>query len=193
MKLAIDPGHGLANLQTGVYDPGSTALGQEEATIALQWALTLKHLATEAGIECWLTRTSRDFAAPLRGRVARARANECTRLISIHCNEATGKARGTETFYRVESRQGEAFAELVQSAAMEGFRSLDGDWRNRGTKDDTQTQHGARGLRILRGGMLACLLELGFQDHEGDLSLLLFTEARVAVCSRIVAALKEID
>lgn len=191
MKLAIDPGHGLANRRKGVYDPGAVSGGHEEATIALEWAATLKYLASEAGIECWLTRTSRDFAAPLSSRTTRAKANGCTRLISLHCNAFNGEARGTETLYRAGSDGSEYWAALVQQAAVEGLRSLDETWRDRGIKPDTASQH-SRGLTILRGGILACLLEIGFIDSE-DRTLLLSRDARIAVCSQIVAKLKELD
>ncbi len=189
MKLAIDPGHGLGNRKSGVYDPGAVAGGHAEATLALEWALTLKQLATDAGIPCWLTRTSRDYAAPLSSRVARAKANDCTRLISIHCNAYDGTARGTETLYRDGSEQGEAFAMLIQRATRSGFSSLDDTWESRGVKPDTASQHSG-GLAILRGGVLSCLVELGFIDNEDDREHLITVEARVAVCSRIVKSLE---
>lgn len=191
MILGLDPGHGLGNLKRGVYDPGNTGGGQAEATLALEWALTLKYYATEAGIKCWLTRTSRDYAAPLSARIERAKAAGCTRLISIHCNEFNGLVRGTETFYRAGSTSGQEFAQLVQSAALEGLRGLDSTWESRGVKEDTESQHKS-GLKILRGGLLACLLEIGFQDNDDDRKLMVAQEARVAVCQRIVAGLKEL-
>lgn len=191
-KLGIDPGHGLSNNKAGVYDPGSTARGQAEASIALAWALTLKHIATEAGIPCWLTRTSRDFAAPRLARVARAVANDCTHLISIHCNEVDDEdVRGTETFYRAGKNSSKNFADLVNDAAVAGFRSRDEDWKDRGIKPDTQSQHSG-GLAILKGSLTSALIELGFQSSPDDLSQLIVVEARVAVCTSIVSALKEL-
>lgn len=189
MKLCIDPGHGLANRTTGVYDSGAVGGSITEAQIAIEWAQTLKYLCNEAGVETWLTRVGADDPAPLGKRVARAQAQSCTRLISLHCNAYNGSARGTETLYRSGSESGKTWAGIVQGAAMAGLAELDTEWPSRGIKPDSESQHSR--LAILGGGFPSCLLEIGFIDNEDDRRQLTQRAARIAVCSRIVAALEE--
>ena len=36
MRICLDPGHGMGNRRSGVYDPGTLAAGHTEAAIAME-------------------------------------------------------------------------------------------------------------------------------------------------------------
>lgn len=60
MKICVDPGHGMSNRQPGLYDPGATHTENgfvfEEASIAFQYALSLKDTLRARGVDVFLTR-----------------------------------------------------------------------------------------------------------------------------------------
>lgn len=183
MKLCIDPGHGLSNRAPGVYDPGATACGDAEADIALAWALALKKYATDAGIECFMTRDSAEDAAPVAKRAQRAQFSGCTHFISLHCNAAANPlARGTETFYRDSADK--ALAAKVQKAAMSAIGSAD-----RGLKDESASQHNRLAVFGFQGP--CCLLEIGFITNPGDRKKMKERERRIAFALAMVTALLE--
>jgi N-acetylmuramoyl-L-alanine amidase len=160
IRLAIDPGHGMSNRVRGLFDPGAVANGQREADIALRVAQELAEILPGYGVETWLTRTGNADSAPLGKRVARAQAEGCTHLLSLHCNAFNGKASGTETYRRNAAPSG-TFTSQVHQAALMAF-----GLRDRGEKLEGSSQHSR--LAILAFPQ-SCLLEIGFIDHSGDL------------------------
>lgn len=177
MKLAIDPGHGMANSKPGVYDPGAVGGGLQEAAVALQWALTLKYVLTQKGVPCWLTRTDVATPSPLRDRVRRAVEEGCTHYLSVHCN--SGGGTGVETFAKPDS---DAFAKAVQQCAVAATRLPD-----RGVKRPEDSPR--RRLAVLAFPGPACLLEIGFIDSPSDRLEIDSRTTRSNFATRLVSAL----
>ena len=158
VKLCIDPGHGNKNTGSG-YDPGAESAGHTEADIALQWALTLNWVLSQAGIKTFLTRDDDSDPDPVGTRDDRAEAAGCTHFIALHCNCATGTASGTETYYRDARDKG--LAAPVQRAALAALGLHD-----RGLKTESDSQHTSLAVFDFDGP--ACLVELGFIDNTTD-------------------------
>jgi len=174
--LAIDAGHGLCSRRAGVYDPGAVGQGLQEATITLEWALTLKHVLQQAGQAVILTRNTAEECAPLGQRVARMQAAGATRLLSLHCNANAGTP-GTGTEVLFPGGQSQAFARLVLNAAVASL-----GLPNRGIKERSN-------LAILKFNGPCCLLELGFINHPGDAALLAQRDVRIRFAEHLLRAL----
>lgn len=158
MIVCIDAGHGMNSRGPG-YDPGAVnkLMLAEEAEIALEWALTLKHVLTANGVPCVLTRTSAHDPCPLNSRALIARKYHATHFISIHCNSGPATASGTETFYRKRS----IWASQVHTATLKALGLND-----RGEKHESQSQHPRLGVLAAKN---SCLVELGFISNAEDL------------------------
>lgn len=175
MKIGIDPGHGHSNRSPGVVDPGAIYGGVRECDVALTYALALRDELADRGIAHMLTRQTNAAPTPLLQRAARAKAEGCTTIISIHCNAATSEAaHGTETCYRIP---GDALARRVQAAVVQAL-----GLRDRGivARDE---------LAVLRGGVPAALVELGFLSNRGDRARLLDPTAPALVAHLLADAL----
>jgi N-acetylmuramoyl-L-alanine amidase len=180
MIVVIDVGHGMHARFPFRNDPGAVAGGFTEADIALEWALTLKHYLTTAGIKVYMTRDSKISGMPTRARALWARSKRATHFISIHCNAASSvQASGTETLYRNRT----PWVNAVHNAAV---RSL--QLRARGVKHESQSQH--RRLAVL-GAPNPCMVELGFITNPGDRERLLSRERRIAFAQEIVSYLQD--
>ncbi|MFA4971853.1 MAG: N-acetylmuramoyl-L-alanine amidase [bacterium] len=179
MKIAIDPGHGMSNRKPGVYDPGAVSAGQDEATIALQYALTLKYTLVfgNAGMPCFLTRSNHDDPAPVGTRAQRAEEAGCNRFISLHLNSSVKVASGIEVLWRAAKDKPLALALLKALVRVTGFRS-------RGIKQRTDLAV----LRFAPGP--AVLIELGFINNPQERAWLLQRDNRIAVCQAIVEAIR---
>ena len=116
MKLCIDPGHGYANRRGGVYDSGATVGNFTEADIVLNVALAGRWIAREYGIPVFLTRDDDSDSTPVGSRDDKAEQAGCTHFVSLHCNEASGNATGTETYYSDGGDR--AWASTVQACAL---------------------------------------------------------------------------
>lgn len=158
MKLCIDPGHGFANREAGVYDPGAVGSGLEEAVVVLVWAEELRRAVEARGIPVWMTRRDQVSATPLAGRASGAVANNCTHFISLHVNDLTKGVdewpNGTETYYRDDKQ----FALEIQHCLLTGLGLKD-----RGVKFSNS-------LAVLKFPGSAGLIELGFIDNKKDVS-----------------------
>lgn len=182
MKIAIDPGHGMSNRVPGKYDPGAVSGGVAEADIALQMALTLKHVLRAAGIDAILTRRSDVDGCPIGIRARWAQQMGCTHFLSLHCNAAiTFFASGTETFYR-DSRD-EDFAEMVQDVALKAW-----GFKDRGIKHESQSQH--KRLAVFDFDGPTCLLEMGFITNPANRKMLLDRDARIRFAVALMERLK---
>jgi N-acetylmuramoyl-L-alanine amidase len=182
MKIAIDPGHGLASRNEGVFDPGAVASAAgktfKEAEIVMEYSLTLKQLLVDKGIAVHLTRDSNTDPAPLSGRTAAATAAGCTHLVSIHLNSfGDPAAEGLEVLYRNDVKDKPLAKELQQKLlGVTGFK-------DRGVKDRDD-------LAILKfNAGPAVLIELGFISHTEDRSFVIVKENRIKVCEAIVDVL----
>lgn len=177
--ICLDPGHGMSNRKAGVYDPGATVrVGSKEITeagIVMDWANELKIQLEMLGARVIRTRINASDVAPVSERAAIAHEYGCAALISLHCNAANGKASGTETFYR-----GTANAALA-TACNDAVRLALGT-KDRGIKTETASQHSR--LAVLNFPT-ACLIELGFIDHEGDRARMMDQQFMLLACQRL--------
>lgn len=175
MKIAIDAGHGLGNRSPGVFDPGAVYAGVREADLALAYAQALERELTVRGASCWMTRPDEHAHAALTWRAMASRTVGCTHLVSIHCNAAASEsARGTETCYRIPHGP---FAQRLQSAVVSAL-----GLRDRGivARDE---------LAVLKGGLPAALIELGFLSNPADRRRLLDPNAPALVAHLLADAL----
>lgn len=176
LKIGIDPGHGMSNRRWAVYDPGAVAADVQEAQVALAVAMELRDQCLRRGWATFMTRTSNAEDAPLRDRVARARAAQCDALVSLHCNAAVAEqAHGTETLYLAS----EWVASEVQRRVVAALGT-----RDRGAKQRDD-------LAILRYERPVVLVELGFVTNAADRDRITDPAAQLAAARAIADALNE--
>jgi N-acetylmuramoyl-L-alanine amidase len=173
--IILDAGHGMGNRTAGVFDPGAVSAGVREADIALDYVNELRSILRERGAR--VIRTRRDHAdpAPVAERANIARHYNGEIMLSFHCNAHNGTPRGTETFYRGLANKQEATT--LNAAVCNALGT-----RNRGAKNESQSQHGS--LAIMR--FQPCfLIELGFIDNDSDRAAMLDPAKRRAACLAI--------
>ena len=175
MTVILDPGHGMGNRRSGIFDPGACAGGSQEADIAMDWANELRSILLAAGHRVIRTRVDHKDPAPVGKRAGIAKHFGGEIMISLHCNAANGSASGTETFYRGEGKRERA--EAINRAVVDALGT-----RNRGTKIESDSQHAT--LAVMR--FQPCfLIELGFIDHSGDRAKMLDPVLRKLACNAI--------
>lgn len=185
MKIALDPGHGMANIKSKVYDPGAFAANVSEADVVLSWVMAGKKELETAGFEVFLTRSSSTESSPLASRVNRAVAAKSKIYISFHCNSAGNKlATGTEVFYRDEKDK--ILAEKLQSTLLNVL-----GLRDRGLKTESQSQHPRLAVMEFPGPV--ALVELGFISNEADRAKMLNKELIKQFWKKFIVELKELD
>jgi N-acetylmuramoyl-L-alanine amidase len=173
MKLCIDPGHGLSNRTRGVYDPGAVSGIYEEASIALVWSHELRKACEDVGIAVWMTRVTRDEAAPIGTRVRRALDAGCDQLVSIHVNDfADPTANGYETLVppRLEKT---AWARGLHHTVRTCLQL-----RDRGIQPRPS-------LAVLKFPGPCALLELGFIGFQSDRNRILNNAVMQVICRQI--------
>lgn len=182
MKVCIDPGHGMSNRQTGIFDPGATHVENgflfREADIALRYGLALKDTFRDDGVEVFMTRDDGTDHAPVGKRAAMARNAGCDVFISLHLNDFDDDAaNGIEVLYRDDADR--ALAQKLQAAlvAVTGFRDR---------KIQQRTD-----LAVLKFEGTAVLIELGFIANDGNRKSLLDAQMRDAITKRIAAVTRE--
>lgn len=179
IKLAIDAGHGLGNVRPGKVDPGASANGHTENTIALDYAKTLKFYAQQAGIDVFMVNTGQD-ENPVGGRDEQAERAGCTHFLSIHLNAGGKAAKGTMTLYRDSTDM--LFAAKAQRATVQSLKLKD-----LGLKPETISPHGA--LAVFGFDGPACLIELGFITNSADLAAILKDENRKLWAQSVIEAI----
>jgi len=182
MKIAIDPGHGMGNRKTGVFDPGATKkVGTEtfaEADIVLRYGHTLRKLLEDGGINVFMTRTSSADSASVGRRARRAAEAGCTHYVSLHLNSSESRqANGVEVLFRDELKD-KPLADRLQKRLLQitGFADHVNDKRT-----DLAV------LKFTPGP--AVLMELGFISNDGDRSFLIQGANRDAICHGIFEVL----
>lgn len=176
MRVAIDPGHGMANTTWGVFDPGAVSAGVREADIVLDVARMLRDECARRGWPAMLTRDSNEMPSQLRYRVGRARTFDADCLVSIHCNaHTTAQAHGTETLYLAS----QWVAQAVQRRLVAAL-----GLRDRGVKQRAD-------LAILRYERPAVLVELGFITHPTERRMLLDPAVQRSAAAAIADGLAE--
>lgn len=183
MRIYLDPGHGQSNRKAGVFDPGAVhpLRRVREADVALEWALTTKHVLKKAGIECVLSRPNNVLPAPVGKRAGWAKREGATHFLSFHCNASINPlANGTEVFHRSDLE----FAGKVLRASV---RAMDG--RNRGLKPEGQSQHSKLAVLDFHNTGPAALLEIGFITNSRDLDRMLLKDTRLKFAELLLAEL----
>lgn len=177
--IIIDPGHGMSNRKPGVYDPGACSAGSTEAGIVMDWANELREALKARGAIVVRTRVDEKDPCPVYRRDDIARDYKGDRMISLHCNAATGTASGTETFYR-----GSDDLELAKklTAAVCGALGT----KNRGPKTESQSQHASLAVMEFEK---CWLVELGFIDNHDDRAKMLDPELRRKACEALATVL----
>ena len=176
MKICIDPGHGMSNRQTGVYDPGATHVENgfqfQEAAIALRYALTLKDVLRSRQVEVFMTRDDDTDQTPVGSRASMAKAAGCEALISLHLNDFDDdSANGLEVLFR--DSDDKALAQMLQDALIKATKM-----RDRKIKQRTD-------LAVLKFSGIAVLVELGFIANDEDRGKLLNAQIRDAITRTI--------
>ena len=160
-KVFINPGH--APDEWG--DPGATnaRLGLKESVIARQIGERAATYLANVGYDV------RVFQFDGLSEICDA-ANDwdADLFVSIHCNAATGKARGTETYHAPYSAKGWLLARAIHQQIIgsidSGYR-----WWDRGVK--------SVGFYVLANtDMPAVLVETAFIDNDDDARLLVEQE-----------------
>ena len=177
--IILDPGHGMSNRKSGVYDPGAVSDGIAEADIALAWANELRPILIARRHKVVRTRVDAKDPCPVWRRDDVARSYGGDMMISLHCNAANGKASGTEVFYRGEDDKDLATKLSAAVAAALGTK-------NRGAKTESQSQHSA--LAVLEFDK-CWLIEIGFIDNADDRARMLNPVFRKKACEAIADAL----
>jgi len=179
MTIILDPGHGMSNRKSGVFDPGAVSDGFRECDIALAWANELRGILMEAGHKVVRTRVDHSDEAPVGRRADIARKFGGNIMLSIHCNAADGKANGTETFYRGVANEG--IAKRINRCVVEALGT-----RDRGVKTESASQHS----RLAVMDFQPCfLLEIGFIDNPADRDRMIDPVKRKAACEALAKAL----
>jgi len=180
MKIAIDPGHGMSNATSGVFDPGAVAreAGEtfREADMVLRYGLALKDILRSRGIEVFMTRDDDEDRAPVGERAGNAERAGCDVFVSLHMNSFEApSANGLEVLFRDNADA--AFAKAMHDGLVEvtGLRP-------RGTPQRTK-------LAVLKFEGPAILIELGFISNTRDRTELLNPEMRARVCAKIADVL----
>lgn len=149
MRIAIDAGHGLGNRASGVYDPGASANGLKEATVALGMANRLRADLEALGHKVLLIKNM-----PVTARDDAARKWGADFLLSLHCN--AGGGTGTEALVNLVATARAKAVARATSRRLAGVLGIP----DRGVK--------GRGLAVLAGPVPDCLLEMFFIDSKTD-------------------------
>lgn len=162
MKVYINPGHDLS-YDSGAVNPRS---GLRECDVAAEIGAAVKKYLEAAGCECRLLQSDNlyyDSDYDDRPVAVCADANNwgADVFVSIHCNAANGRARGTEVeCYSIQSNGG-SLAQYIQKQIVASLGTI-----NRGVKEMPS-------LIVLRHtAMPAVLIETAFIDNDDDAKLL---------------------
>jgi N-acetylmuramoyl-L-alanine amidase len=176
MKICIDPGHGMSNRQSGIFDPGATHIENgfqfQEAAIVLRYGLALKDVFRAAQTEVFMTRDDATDHAPVGKRAGMAKAAGCSALVSLHMNDFDDdSANGIELLYG--SPDSERLAATLQAELLTVTGLRDRKIKRRSD------------LAVLKFDGPAVLVELGFIANDKDRAKLLAADTRDAVTRAI--------
>ncbi len=178
--IIIDPGHGMSNRKSGVYDSGATAAGASEAAIVMDWANELRTILKAKGFTVVRTRVDAKDPCPVSRRDDIARSYGGDIMLSLHCNAANGAASGTETFYRGADDRAMA---LQLTNALCGALGT----KNRGAKTEESSQYSS--LAVMEFDK-CWLIEIGFIDNAADRAKMLDPVFRRKGCEAIAGVVK---
>ena len=177
--VILDPGHGMGNRNAGRFDPGAVHGDVSEADIAMDYANELRAILRKKNIPVVRTRVDNSDPCSISARARIAKQYGGTIMLSFHCNAATGKAAGTETFYRGATNK--PMAAAINIAVCEALGT-----RSRGVKLESDSQHGKLAVMSFQP---CFLIELGFIDNFEDRAKMLDPDKRRAVCEALATIL----
>ena len=158
MKVFINPGH-CPGVDSGAVNPNS---GMQEADVALAIGTLVQGYLEAAGCEVQLLQSD-NLMYDGEGPCVCETANEWPAdiFVSIHCNAASGDARGTEVEIYPGSDASSKLGQCIQSQIVSSLGTVD-----RGLKERP-------GLIVLKHtDMPAVLVETAFIDNDDDAQLL---------------------
>lgn len=148
-KIFINPGHCVG------IDSGACGNGLKEAEVVLNVGKLVEKYLQAVGL---VTKVFQYDG--LEGICYDSDSWGADLFLSIHCNAATGTAKGTETFYCNGSEKGKVFASCVQNQLVKSLGTVD-----RGIKTNPLYVTGHTKAP-------AILIELAFIDNPSDAKLL---------------------
>lgn len=170
-RILLNPGHGLNNATSGVYDPGAVADGFEEAKIARGVCLAAAAVAFDH-VTIIVTPEGLSLGDVIRWLNDSYRVGDF--ILSVHMN--AGGGTGTEVLYAATTKPERA----QQAATMSRAASIRLGIRDRGAKSDEASHRGKLG--ILRNTKApALLIELGFIDNATDRNAVLSRGAMAVI------------
>jgi N-acetylmuramoyl-L-alanine amidase len=186
--IILHAGHGKR--ASGKTDSGAVGpTGLQEHEVVADIVLRVGHLLRAAGVQV------QEYTNHPSGEAVKA-ANACHAdlAVFIHCNAATGTAKGTETWWHTP--WGRKVAAAVQSRIV-GYLRAPGGWyapaypdADRGLKEAVAGSRAGNVIRGVRGG--AILVETLFIDNPTEEALLRLPTVRQeiaqAICDGILAA-----
>lgn len=157
-RVILNPGHGMNNATPGVFDPGATADGFEEAQIVrgLCSAVAVMRLGEMSAI---VTPPGLPLEDVIRWTNERYRVGDL--ILSVHMNDGGGT--GVECLHADGAKQ----ERVAQASAMSATVAKRLGLADRGAKSDAESRR--RRLGILRKTKApALMLEIGFIDNAND-------------------------
>ena len=171
MKVFINPGHDIKYDSGAVHYDTNVNVDLRECDVALKIGTAVQKYLEVAGCEFYLMQSDNLAPTPAgrsdyndrQGMTVTETANEwgADIFVSIHCNAATGTARGTEVECYNRMSNGGNLAQCIQSQLINSIDTVD-----RGVKEMTD-------LLVLRyTDMPAVLVETAFIDNDDDMLVL---------------------
>ncbi|WP_278948147.1 N-acetylmuramoyl-L-alanine amidase family protein [Megasphaera elsdenii] len=171
MKVFINPGHDIKYDSGAVHYDTNVNVDLRECDVALKIGTAVQKYLEVAGCKCYLMQSDNLAPTPAgrsdyndrQGMTVTETANEwgADIFVSIHCNAASGTARGTEVECYNRMSNGGNLAQCIQLQLINSIDTVD-----RGVKEMTD-------LLVLRyTDMPAVLVETAFIDNDDDMLLL---------------------
>lgn len=171
MKVFLNPGHDTKYDSGAVHYDADGNVDLRECDVAAKIGTAVQKYLEAAGCECYLMQSDNLAPTPAgrsdyddrQSTTVTETANDwgADIFISIHCNAASGTARGTETECYSRMSNGGNLAQCIQDQIVSALGTVD-----RGVKE-------MPGLIVLRHtDMPAVLVETAFIDNDDDAALL---------------------
>ena len=171
MKVFINPGHDIKYDSGAVHYDTNGNVDLRECDVAAKIGTAVQKYLEAAGCESYLMQSDNLAPTPAgrsdyddrQGMTVTETANEwgADIFVSIHCNAASGAARGTEVECYNRMSNGGNLAQCIQSQLINSIDTID-----RGVKEMTD-------LLVLRyTDMPAVLVETAFIDNDDDMLVL---------------------
>lgn len=179
MKVFINPGHDIKYDSGAVHYDADGNVDLRECDVAAKIGTAVQKYLEAAGCESYLMQSDNLAPTPAgrsdyddrQGITVTETANEwgADIFVSIHCNAASGTARGTEVECYSRMSNGGNLAQCIQSQIIDSLDTVD-----RGVKEMPE-------LLVLRyTDMPAVLVETAFIDNDDDMALLVNNEDDIA-------------